>query len=154
MVEVQMNSDVKKYEPKLMLGLTVRQIEYVGLGLVVGIAAFQYANGLSMDSRVTFAFGLALPVIICGFIKVYGMYLDQYLVNLFRGYVLRPKKRIYSTEGTLSFLTENEEDDPADSKGTGKKEKKKKRNLKFIDTSEKWEDFIPKGQKKKKFLFF
>ncbi len=118
------------------MGLTGRQLIYIGIGIVPGTAAFLYANALDMESRVTFALLFAVPIWLCGFIKIYGnIYLDEFVMNLLAGPLVRPAKRLYRPEGPLDYLTVKE-------KKTEEKKKKRKK-----DISGKYEALITKPKR-------
>lgn len=105
MVEVEMTKDIRDYEPKLFGLVTGRQI----ILLAVGCA---YSIPLAMIIPTDFATKcmiavLALtPMFLLGWVEVYGMKMEKFLLQIIRYTVLTPSKRKYKVDTSRDFIKE------------------------------------------------
>lgn len=103
MIEIEIPSDIKEYEPKFIGPFSVRQaICLIGIaGTMAGgyILINQFMqNGL----RVIIPLLLTLPWILIGYYKPYGMKFEDYAKSQLYTSILPPKKRLYKTENLYS----------------------------------------------------
>lgn len=99
MIEIEINDDIREYEPAAVFIFSARQICCIGisLGYSIPIAIFCLNIGIDIVNSIFIAALFALPVASCGFVKVYGAPLEQVLIQVIRDNVLSPRKRIYKT---------------------------------------------------------
>ena len=108
MIEVEMTKDIRNYEPKLFGVVTVRQIICLTIGVVLALPLIFFLPIEDITTKVMVAMIPLVPMIMFGWIKVYGMKLEKFLWQAIRSLVLTPSKRKYKTESTMDFLKEPE----------------------------------------------
>ncbi len=107
MFKVPMTRDIKDFSPKVISIFNKRQLICSAIALSYGFPIIMYAKSLELNTRMTFATILMLPVLACGWIKVYGMPLEKFALIVLTNHVLTPTRRMYATENTLDYLVED-----------------------------------------------
>ena len=92
MIDVEMSDDIRKYEPKVAAGLTQRELTCICVGLVIDVPVALLLP-LSISNKIFAAFIIAIPIAMCGFIKMDGTYLEIFILRLLYLKVLTPAKR-------------------------------------------------------------
>lgn len=106
MIKVPMTTDIKDFSPKVISIFNKRQLICLAIAFSYGFPIVMYAKALSLNTRMTLATLLMLPVLACGWIKAYGMPLERFALLVLRNHVLTPARRPYATENTLGYLRE------------------------------------------------
>ena len=109
MIEVDMTQDIREYEPKLFGLVTSRQIILLAIGCSYSIPLAIFLP-LGNDITARFMVGMLcmIPVILLGWVEVYGMRLEQFLWQALLSLVLTPHNRIYKTDYAYEYLREKE----------------------------------------------
>ena len=107
MIEIEIPSDIKEFEPKFIGPFSIRQavcIAGVVITSVVGYLLLDqfFDNGI----RVILPLILDLPWILIGYYKPYGMKFEEYFLSQLQTSILAPKKRLYKTENLYSKFEE------------------------------------------------
>lgn len=92
MISVEMSDDIRKYETKDIGPFTYRQLICVLLAGIIFII-FAIILPVKLVFKLIFAALIALPVGLCGYIKICGLHLEGYLLRILYLYVLTPPKR-------------------------------------------------------------
>lgn len=126
-IEKEIPRDISKYEVKTIGPFTTRQVVcgVPGIGLGVG-AYFLTKPFVGEDVAFFVAVLIAMPLLLMGFAKPYGIPFEKFLSIVFVSLVLAPKHRKYITENTFKDLTLPDEQSTDKSCTTKKKKKKKK----------------------------
>ena len=97
MVEVSMPKDIREYKPKIIGTFTLRQIVCVAIGIAY---AAPIAILIPVPAMLKLLIGvlLMLPMFISGWVEIFGMTFEKYVVYYIKNRILQPKIRIYSTE--------------------------------------------------------
>lgn len=104
-IEVEMNQDIREYEPKILWGLTGRQIKYIGIGIVIDVTLLILFHKLSISIRVFAIAVVTVLTFVCGSTEIYGMPVEQFILLVFRKLFLIPRKRVYTlNEGNIKML--------------------------------------------------
>lgn len=93
MITVQMTDDIRQFETKFLGPFTLRQTICVALGAGIGIPLALLLPFEDISTRFFAAFLIALPFILCGWLKPSGMHFEVYMMRLIYATVLTPKKR-------------------------------------------------------------
>lgn len=137
MIEIEIFNDIKDQPAKLVGPFTTRQaVCALGAGLL-GFVAYKGTNALfgSGNSYTFLAIMIcALPFILLGWIKPYGLPFEKFASNMLYTYLLPPRKRLYKSQTTyedFENLIEEEEKaalaaEAANNKGKAKTKTKKK----------------------------
>ncbi len=100
MLELRMSKDIKTYEPNTLGPFTFRQIVWMTIGTVISVPLFFNLPG-QVATRILICTLIAAPFIMCGWIKVQGMYLDAYLKIVLKYIFLDSKIRINTDENRM-----------------------------------------------------
>lgn len=115
MIEIEMSRDIKEYEPTIVGPFTKRQVICVAIGVCIG---YVVTKALPIDDFTILAMvGIlfAAPVIACGWIELYGMHLETYVLYIIHNHILTPQKRKYISESYFyTALKEKQKEDKAD----------------------------------------
>ena len=104
MFKVPMTRDIKDFSPKVISIFNKRQLICSAIALSYGFPVIMYARGLELNTRMTLATILMLPVLACGWIRVYGMPLERFALLVIVNHLLTPTRRMYATENTLDYV--------------------------------------------------
>ena len=105
MVEVEMTKDIRSYDPKLFGIVTVRQIICLTIGAALALPLIFLLPVEDITTKVMIGMIPLIPMILLGWLKVYGMTLEKFLWQAMRSLVLTPSERKYKTQSTIDFLT-------------------------------------------------
>lgn len=97
MLEIEMSKDIKNFEPKIIGPFTLRQIACIGISCAYGIPFFILFD-VEIVTRVMVTLALMAPVILCGWIKIYDVHLEQFIKIIFISKFVKPSKRKYKTK--------------------------------------------------------
>lgn len=116
MITVEMNKDVRTFDPKILGPFTRRQL----LSLVIAAAyAIPVAIAVPGDSMIKVLIGcvLAIPAILCGFIDILGLPLLQFVTYCVIPSIVNPKVRKFKSENTYeNYLQEAEKSERKNNK--------------------------------------
>lgn len=135
MIELEMTKDIRKYKTKLYLGLTARQCVCMALAMVLCAFTFVklgYFEDMTLETRFTICVFIALPFLAVGWIEMYGMPFEKFVLVVIQNAFLNPKHRPYKSDA-LKELTEIEKEEQKladDIEMTPKEKKKKSKELK------------------------
>lgn len=93
MIEVEMSKDIREFEPKLIGPFSARQFLFIGIACAYGIPFMISFKALPIMPRVVVGMALMAPVLACGFVKVFGMYLGTFFFRYVLGALIRPATR-------------------------------------------------------------
>ena len=102
---VTVPKDLTKVSPKVMLGLTKRQLICFGIAAGIGFPLFFLLRGpLGVSTAATVMVFSMMPVLFFAFYSHNDQPLEVYLRNLIRVTLLRPKARPYRTNNYYMAL--------------------------------------------------
>jgi hypothetical protein len=93
MITVEMTDDIRQYETKFLGPFTLRQTICVGLGAAIAIPIALLLPFEDISNKLFVAFFIAMPFILCGWIKPAGMHFEVFSMRILYSSVLTPKKR-------------------------------------------------------------
>lgn len=136
MIQVEMSRDIKDFEPKLIGCFSGRQLICIGIACAYGLPfAYLFLNVIKMNisTALTIVIVLMALPIACGYVKMYGMYLDVFFFKCVLPMYLSPTKRKYKTTNSFAYLDPEKSKVVVYSKNTKPpkmtKQEKKKRKL-------------------------
>lgn len=105
MMNVQMSSDITEFEPRLLFGLTKRQLICAGIAFGVGSLLFNVIStfDLSLTTRVCVTVILCFPILCVGWVKPFNMPLEKFFIKCFLPLKMNPSKKYYKTVGLYDF---------------------------------------------------
>ena len=124
-IEREVPKDISKYEAKAIGSFTTRQLlcGIPAIALAVG-SYFLLKNRVSEDILFFVAFLVAMPLLLLGWAKPYGIPLEKYISIVFVSQVLAPKHRKYVTENTYQIPKDTNEQKIKKTKKKKQKQKK------------------------------
>lgn len=126
MIEVEMSDDIRKYETKTLGPFTTKQLVCIVISLIYSIP-IALLTPVSIINKFLIGAALAIPCILCGYIKVNGTPLEVMIFRFAYLSFLTPSKRKFIVQNPYRKHIENmkkAEEKEAFDKLT-KKEKKK-----------------------------
>ena len=101
MIEVEMSKDIRSFQPKLIGPLTKRQLICSAIGLAYGVPAFFLLKSLGVTDvtlRVVICVVLMAPPFLCGWIHLYGMSLEKFMIHVIKIMFFKPRIRKYEVK--------------------------------------------------------
>lgn len=123
MIQIEIPKDIRKYEAKLVGPLSTRQTVCVILASAIAVPIYFALDFLPSDFKYFFVAIFAVPILLCGWVKPYGMHLEEFIQVAFVSNILSPKCRIYKTENPYASVNKTK------SKKELKKYKKKVKKI-------------------------
>ena len=111
MIEVEMSRDVREFEPKILGPFTGRQIICIGISLAYGIPFAIIATFIPFWQRIMVTVILMLPVLACGWCKMYGLPLEKFAMQCFKSMILYPGKRVYKVDNFYTPVFRDQAED-------------------------------------------
>lgn len=93
MIDVEMSDDIRKYETKTIGSFTTRQVVCMVIGFTVGIPIGFLLPIESMENKLFVSALFAIPIILCGFVKMDGVYFEVIALRMIYLFFLTPAKR-------------------------------------------------------------
>ncbi len=104
MIEIEVPKDIRKYEAKLVGAFTTRQVGCLAVAAVICVPIyFLLKDILPRDVVTLIIMILALPEVLLGWVKPYGMTFELFVRTAFISNVLSPKKRKYVTTNVYEY---------------------------------------------------
>ena len=126
MVEVEMTKDIRDYETKHFGLITMRQMVCLLIGFAYAIPLFFLLPIEDMTTRIVIAAIAMMPVIIAGWVKIYGMRAEQFAIQVIKSTILTPSTLKYKCESGIDFVPKYQT-----TKDTAKKKKKIKKSPEY-----------------------
>lgn len=104
MIQIEMSKDIRDFSPKVISVFDLRQIICIGIAASYGIPFVMSATAIELTTRITIAVIIMMPVILCGWIKIYGMPFEKFITHMLINRFLTPEKRYYKSECKMGFL--------------------------------------------------
>ncbi|MDO4647076.1 MAG: PrgI family protein [Eubacteriales bacterium] len=103
MISVEMPRDVREFEPKVIAGFTTRQLICIGALCLYDIPIALLLPGDIMIKLIV-AIILAVPAVLCGWVKLFGMPFEKFLLQILIPTMFNPSIRRYRTENAFDAL--------------------------------------------------
>lgn len=125
---IEIPREITKYEAKLLFGLTARQCVYYALAIAVVLILNSVLKPVLADMALYVGIFLAIPLVLIGTIKIYGMPLEKFAIGYIKTNLIAPSKRKTKIVNQFAVITEEMETVKKDGK---KKPKYKASKLAF-----------------------
>ena len=104
MIEIEIPKDISKYEAKLVASFTTRQVACLVIAGAITVPTFLALGKVAPRDVCSIVVLLeAIPFVLLGWIKPYGMNFEQFIRTAFISNVLSPKKRKYVTTNVYEY---------------------------------------------------
>lgn len=116
MVERKIPRDISKYEAKLMLGFTTRQLVIGAPGIALAVGVFFLLKGEIGSAAMFVALLTACPFLAFAAFKPLGMNLETFIKTAMLPMFLAPANRRYKTDNTYAHVLKTEPKIPVNKK--------------------------------------
>ena len=116
MIERKIPRDISKYEAKLMLGFTTRQIVIGAPGIALAVGVYFLLKGQIGNTALFVALITAMPFLAFAAFKPLGMNLETFIKTAMLPMFLAPANRRYKTENTYEHVLKPEAHLPVNKK--------------------------------------
>lgn len=104
MIEIEVPKDIRRYEAKLVGAFTARQVGCLVAAAVICVPVFFLLKDiLPRDAITLIIMILAIPFVLVGWVKPYGMTFELFARTAFISNVLSPKQRKYVTMNVYEY---------------------------------------------------
>lgn len=139
MLEIKMSRDIREFSPKVLGPFDKRQIVVLTISIFTGVPIFLLLGALPLQFKLIVSLIVVLPILLCGWVKMFGMPLEVFVFKFIIPTIFNPRKKVYITENYYENLfTEKGEPSPfktepllrnIETKKLSRKEKKAKKAL-------------------------
>ena len=107
-IEVRINKEVRDYQESLFFGLSLRQLLFALLAVIVAVAVyFGLRNTIGSGEIGWICVLAAFPFALCGFFTYNGMTLERFILAFIRSEFLYPKRLVFKSENLCAKALEN-----------------------------------------------
>lgn len=103
MIIMPVPKDIRKFEPKFLGPFSKRQsMAVIPAGIVAIVMYTGLQNIINSDSLMGLIAAVDIPIVMCGFLDMYGMPLPTYAKEVVINKLLAPKYRPYATKNVFA----------------------------------------------------
>ena len=107
-IEVRINKEVRDYQESVFFGLSLRQLIFALLAVLVAVGVYFGLRGVVGTSEIGWICVLAaFPFALGGFFTYNGMTFEKFLLALIRSELLYPKRLVFKSENLYAKTLEN-----------------------------------------------
>lgn len=112
MIELPITKDITKYKPKLLLGLTTRQVICTIIAIALVVPTYLVLSKLFIKDVVyVLTLAVAAPPILCGFVQRYELPYEVFAKLWVKSNLLTPKIRKYQQTNTFEEFFDKFDDE-------------------------------------------
>lgn len=105
-MEIKVNREIRQYTESLFLGLSLRQLIFSVLAIIVAVAVyFLLGSVVGVETRSWLCVLCAVPFAALGFVSYNGMTAEKLFMAIIK-YLITPKALKYETDNLYESLTE------------------------------------------------
>lgn len=143
MIDVEMSTDIRKYETKTVGPFTTRQTVCIAIGVVCALPFLLFLH-CDWTTRIMIALFAMTPAFLCGWVKLNGTYFEVVAIRFVYKNYLTPQKRKHKVNNVYREMYKKMKKEDEDRmlaalpKGQQKKYLKNKENhlVKYSDKAE------------------
>lgn len=107
-IEVRINKEVRDYQESLFFGLSLRQLLFALLAMIVAVAVYFGLRNTVGSGEIGWVCVLAaFPFALGGFFTYNGMSLERFILAFIRSEILYPKRLVFRSENLYAKALEN-----------------------------------------------
>ncbi len=107
-IEVRINKEVRDYQESLFFGLSLRQLLFALLAVIVAVAVyFGLRNTVGSGEIGWICVLAAFPFALGGFFTYNGMTLERFILAFIRSEFLYPRQLVFKSENLCAKALEN-----------------------------------------------
>lgn len=104
MLEIKMSRDIREFSPKVLGPFDKRQIVVLAAAIFTGVPIFLLLGSLPLQFKLIVSLIVVLPILLCGWVKMFGMPLEVFVFKFILPTIFNPRKKIYITENYYEKL--------------------------------------------------
>ena len=104
MLEIKMSRDIREFSPKVLGPFDKRQIVVLAAAIFAGVPIFLLLGSLPLQFKLIVSLIVVLPILLCGWVKMFGMPLEVFVFKFILPTIFNPRKKIYITENYYEKL--------------------------------------------------
>ena len=107
-IEVRINKEVRDYQESVFFGLSLRQLVFALLAVLVAVGVYFGLRGVVGTSEIGWICVLAaFPFALGGFFTYNGMTFEKFLLALIRSELLYPKRLVFKSDNLYAKALQN-----------------------------------------------
>lgn len=104
MIEIEMSRDIREFSPKVLGPFDKRQLVVILLSVAVGTPIVILLGSLPIQFKLIATVIITMPIILCGWVKVFGMPLEVFVMKFVLPNFFSPRTKKYMTENSYEEL--------------------------------------------------
>lgn len=104
MLEIKMSRDIREFSPKVLGPFDKRQIVVLAAAIFTGVPIFLLLGSLPLQFKLIVSLIVVLPILLCGWVKMFGMPLEVFVFKFILPTIFNPRKKIYITDNYYEKL--------------------------------------------------
>lgn len=99
-----MSRDIREFSPKVLGPFDKRQLIVLTISIFTGVPLFLLMGSLPLQFKLLVSIIVVLPILLCGWVKMFGMPLEVFVFKFIIPTIFNPRKKIYITENYYEKL--------------------------------------------------
>ena len=104
MIEIEMSRDIREFSPKVLGPFDKRQLVVLVIAVLVGVPLFMLLGPVPLQAKLIIILIVCLPILLCGWVKMFGMPLEVFVMKFIIPTLFSPRKKVYMTDNTYERM--------------------------------------------------
>ena len=104
MIEIEMSRDIREFSPKVLGPFDKRQLVVLVIAVLVGVPLFMLLGPVPLQAKLIIILIVCLPILLCGWVKMFGMPLEVFVMKFIIPTLFSPRKKVYMTDHTYERM--------------------------------------------------
>ena len=104
MIEIEMSRDIREFSPKVLGPFDKRQLVVLIITVLVGVPLFMLLGPVPLQAKLIIILIVCLPILLCGWVKMFGMPLEVFVMKFIIPTLFSPRKKVYMTDNAYERM--------------------------------------------------
>lgn len=104
MIEIEMSRDIREFSPKVLGPFDKRQLIVLIITVLVGVPLFMLLGPVPLQAKLIIILIVCLPILLCGWVKMFGMPLEVFVIKFIIPTIFSPRKKVYMTDNAYERM--------------------------------------------------
>lgn len=104
MIEIEMSRDIREFSPKVLGPFDKRQLVVLIITVLVGVPLFMLLGPVPLQAKLIIVLIVCLPILLCGWVKMFGMPLEVFVMKFIIPTLFSPRKKVYMTDNAYERM--------------------------------------------------
>ena len=104
MIEIEMSRDIREFSPKVLGPFDKRQLVVLIIAVLVGVPLFMLLGPVPLQAKLIIILIVCLPILLCGWVKMFGMPLEVFVMKFIIPTLFSPRKKVYMTDNAYERM--------------------------------------------------